>query len=144
MFVPVKDKYSVSDSGQTIRTIIEAKLFEVSPVCFPAYPATQVSVRDKISDLAYSFELRTKKQEQELTVEELGELRAIWLSINAIINPDQQSDQVDSTQDSEPDNTTLQNQQSEIQDTTPDFDEEYELESIRRITEMRKFIMQNL
>ena len=42
------DKWSeVDQDGQTLykRTIIEADLYEISPVAFPAYPSTEVACR---------------------------------------------------------------------------------------------------
>jgi phage head maturation protease len=37
-----------NDDGQTIRTLIKAELFDVSPVAFPAYPATELQMRSEI------------------------------------------------------------------------------------------------
>lgn len=39
---------------QIVRTLIEVKLFDISPVTFPAYPQTSASVRSKISELQQS------------------------------------------------------------------------------------------
>lgn len=43
-FRTVKDRWS-SENGQTIRELLEVELFDVSPVTFPAYPQTSVTVR---------------------------------------------------------------------------------------------------
>ena len=43
-FQTIKDKWEVQD-GKDIRTLLEVKLFDVSPVTFPAYPQTSVSAR---------------------------------------------------------------------------------------------------
>lgn len=43
-FCTIKDNWEQMD-GETIRTLIEVELFDVSPVTFPAYPDTQVAMR---------------------------------------------------------------------------------------------------
>lgn len=45
-FETVKDEWTKSDSGENLRTLIEVRLFEVSPVAFPAYNQTEVGLRD--------------------------------------------------------------------------------------------------
>ena len=44
-FRTIEDKWRETDDGDIIRTLLEVRLFEVSPVSFPAYPQTQVAVR---------------------------------------------------------------------------------------------------
>lgn len=44
-FSTVKDEWDESDPKDIIRTLIEVKLFDVSPVTYPAYEATTVGVR---------------------------------------------------------------------------------------------------
>jgi len=41
----VKDHKEINEDGETIRTLIEVELFDVSPVTFPAYTATDVTLR---------------------------------------------------------------------------------------------------
>jgi uncharacterized protein len=50
-FVTIKDswEYKKEGKGETIRTLEEVKLFDVSPVTYPAYPQTTVKVRDYLS-----------------------------------------------------------------------------------------------
>lgn len=43
-FVVEKEKWSWRDDGPDLREILKAKLFDVSPVTFPAYEETDVSV----------------------------------------------------------------------------------------------------
>lgn len=38
--------------GENLRLLTEARLFDISPVTFPAYPQTSVAVRSKIESLA--------------------------------------------------------------------------------------------
>jgi HK97 family phage prohead protease len=50
-FVALKDEWEYKKKGDTIRTITEVKLFDVSTVVYPAYPQTTVAVRDYIKAL---------------------------------------------------------------------------------------------
>jgi len=43
-FYTLNDKWAKMD-GEWIRTLLEVELFDVSPVTYPAYPATDVAVR---------------------------------------------------------------------------------------------------
>lgn len=43
-FYTVSDKWAKVD-GEWVRTLLEAELFDVSPVTYPAYPQTDVAVR---------------------------------------------------------------------------------------------------
>jgi len=43
-FRTISDKWETTN-GEEIRTLIEVKLFDVSPVTFPAYPDTEVGLR---------------------------------------------------------------------------------------------------
>ena len=57
------DKWSdVDQDGQTIykRTVIEADLYEVSPIAFPAYPSAEVACRSLEEYKADAIELRKK------------------------------------------------------------------------------------
>jgi HK97 family phage prohead protease len=44
-FMCICDEWVSTGDGKVVRTIIEAELYEVSAVSFPAYPASSVSVR---------------------------------------------------------------------------------------------------
>lgn len=44
-FVMQKEEWDESDLDNVVRTITKAKLLEISPVAFPAYPDSQVSAR---------------------------------------------------------------------------------------------------
>lgn len=61
-FIVVKDEWS-TESGADTRELIEVKLFDVSPVTFPAYTQTDVGVRAYEN---YKAEQR-KKAENEVT-----------------------------------------------------------------------------
>jgi HK97 family phage prohead protease len=44
-FTVLKESWSKDDDGQVVRTLHKVKLYEVSPVTFPAYPQTSAEVR---------------------------------------------------------------------------------------------------
>ena len=46
-FELVREEYTNKDNGETLATIRELNLFEVSPCVFPAYPQTTISARKK-------------------------------------------------------------------------------------------------
>ena len=60
-FTVEQDKWS-SEDGIDTRELIEVKLFDVSPVTFPAYSETDVGVR---SHEEYKAEIRAKTEEAE-------------------------------------------------------------------------------
>jgi phage head maturation protease len=49
-FQTIRDDWEQLED-QVLRTLIEVKLFDVSPVTFPAYPQTTVQVREKLQEL---------------------------------------------------------------------------------------------
>lgn len=56
------------DGGDTVRELVEVQLFDVSPVAFPAYPQTDVAVRELRSFFdakLRSFEAEEHKNEQK-------------------------------------------------------------------------------
>jgi len=55
-----RDEKWTEENGETIRTLIDVQLFDVSPVTFPAYPQTDVSVRDILSSCGIDFERLVK------------------------------------------------------------------------------------
>jgi uncharacterized protein len=61
-FRTLKDEWTYSqDGGTTLRTLIDVELFDVGPVTFPAYPATDVSVRS-MEDVAAEGKRRLAEQ----------------------------------------------------------------------------------
>jgi HK97 family phage prohead protease len=44
-FACLRDEWTSSSEGRVVRTVLEAELYEISAVSFPAYPASTVSVR---------------------------------------------------------------------------------------------------
>ncbi len=71
-FETIKDQWERGQNGAPdIRTLIEVKLFDVSPVTFPAYPDTDVAVRSHEAFLqsqapvAEDLEVRRRRNELE-------------------------------------------------------------------------------
>lgn len=50
-FRVVKDEWNKQNTKMPERTLLEVRLFDVSPVTFPAYPQTSVAVRDYLQSL---------------------------------------------------------------------------------------------
>lgn len=55
LFRTLEDTWDEDENGDLVRTLLKVKLFEVSPVTFPAYPQTSVSVRDDGATPAGAF-----------------------------------------------------------------------------------------
>jgi HK97 family phage prohead protease len=66
-FRTVKDQWDESDPKRVIRTLLEVKLYEVSPTPMPAYPQSSVAARS-MEDMKESYEeyLKSKKEDSEL------------------------------------------------------------------------------
>ncbi len=54
-----KDEWDKSDEKNPIRTLVDVQLLEVSPVSFPAYPATSVQARAMADDIGFDPERLT-------------------------------------------------------------------------------------
>lgn len=65
-FTTVKDKWS-QDGDVLTRELIEVKLFDVSPVTFPAYSQTEVSVRSLLDYLVEKTAAGATLEEEERT-----------------------------------------------------------------------------
>jgi len=50
-FQTVKDEWDNEDKSAVTRDLVEVRLYDVSPVTYPAYPQTTVAVRDLVSQL---------------------------------------------------------------------------------------------
>ena len=58
-FQKVKDKWEMDNEGIITRTVSEAKLYDVSPVAFAAYPQTDVQVRTALKKQGVDMDLLT-------------------------------------------------------------------------------------
>lgn len=67
-FIVVDDNWSTKD-GMDVREIRKVQLFDVSPVTFPAYTATDVGVRAMQEYDGYKAEQRSKAEETEKAAE---------------------------------------------------------------------------
>lgn len=79
IFRPVKQEWDETNPDMPIRTVVEAELYEVSPVITPAYPASSVGVRSaeqvfkefqdfKQEKSNSDIELQQKQRERELNL----------------------------------------------------------------------------
>ncbi len=59
-FQTVQDKWEGKNTDKPIRTLLEVKLFDISPVTFPAYPQTDVGVRSVLEKAGIDFEALSK------------------------------------------------------------------------------------
>ena len=55
-FATIKDNWEHTEGKDSIRTLLEVDLFDVSPVAFPAYPQTDVKVRSVFSEAGLNFD----------------------------------------------------------------------------------------
>lgn len=46
-FVILDDEWDEDNDGRKVRTLRKVKLFDISPVTYPAYPATELHIRSK-------------------------------------------------------------------------------------------------
>lgn len=67
-FIVEEDKWS-TENGMDTREIRKVQLFDVSPVTFPAYTATDVGVRAMEEYNGYKAEQRSKAEAEEKTAE---------------------------------------------------------------------------
>jgi hypothetical protein len=79
IFRPTKQEWDETNPDMPIRTVVEAELYEVSPVITPAYPASSVGVRSaeqvfkefkdfKQEQNNSELELKQKQRERELNL----------------------------------------------------------------------------
>lgn len=76
-FSMVKEEWDEADRDNIIRSVTKAKLFEISPVAFPAYPDSQVSARGH--DPYQEYVEERKKHDQVLTSQRERELQLMKL-----------------------------------------------------------------
>lgn len=55
-FSAIKDGWESGEDGGQIRTLKEVKLYDVSVVTFPAYPQTDVSVRELLAEAGINYD----------------------------------------------------------------------------------------
>lgn len=62
-FMPIEDNWSTKN-GKNLRELVEVRLYEISLVTFPAYPATEASMRS-LEDIGRAGEEFLKEQERK-------------------------------------------------------------------------------
>ena len=77
------DDWSRRDDGTRVRTITDIDLFEISPVVFPAYPATEAAVRsyDKWEASQITEEAAVEEVEEEVEGDETRADHTIQLAL---------------------------------------------------------------
>ena len=77
-FVVVKEEWNQKDD---IRTLLEVELFDVSPVTYPAYQDTDVSVRDMFKDRRKAIEAEAEKRghDMERLRREIAYTKSVYL-----------------------------------------------------------------
>lgn len=55
-FATVKDSWEHKEGEESIRTLVEVELFDVSPVTFAAYPQTDVKIRSVFTEAGLNFD----------------------------------------------------------------------------------------
>jgi len=55
-FVATKDSWEHVEGKESIRTLLEVELFDVSPVTYPAYPQTDVKVRSLFTEAGLDYD----------------------------------------------------------------------------------------
>ena len=75
-FMVEEEKWDTVD-GVDVRELRRVRLFDVSPVTFPAYPSTDVGVRAMESYENYRAELRSKEERENKAVEKAAAKRKV-------------------------------------------------------------------
>lgn len=79
-FKTLEDTWDEDDQGQMIRTLLKVKLYEVSPVTFPAYTDTEVGLRAMLGDVVEPPKVAEKDEEpaaqEAVTAHEESDRRA--------------------------------------------------------------------
>src|SRR5690606_3052836 len=72
-FVAVRDKVTKRKDGTTLRELLEVKLFDVSPVAFPAYSGTTIEARNVQDILARAASVEERRAELDRMSREIRE-----------------------------------------------------------------------
>lgn len=71
-FATLEDRWDIDENEQYVRTLLRVKLYEVSPVTFPAYPATSIAVRAGEMDPVYGIRPQVPAEVQRALAEAAG------------------------------------------------------------------------
>lgn len=88
-FYKVQDDWSALDSDMALRSLIEVKLVDVSPVTYPAYP-------DATSGLSRAAALDSLVKRSQVSLEELADAEAILRAVKGDV-PEAESEPVSPT-----------------------------------------------
>jgi HK97 family phage prohead protease len=65
-FIAKKDDWKTDATGKTVRTVIDADLFDVSVVSEPAYPDTTLSLRNAPKEVRSAIKAKSKRDDDDM------------------------------------------------------------------------------
>lgn len=91
-FTTIKDKWTSREDGSTERELLEVRLFDVSPVTYPAYEDTELKLRSLFGAIGVNHtlmvQLIARSEVKELSEEEKEELRNMIIALQKVLETD--------------------------------------------------------
>ena len=112
-FITIQDKWKQGEGKELDeRTLIEVKLLDVSPVTFPAYPQTSLTLRDAFNNIGIDYDMMGRiimraERGMDLTENDKDTLRGFMTILSDYIIEEEPSAEAHSEAESGPDYSTL-------------------------------------